>query len=406
MKIASAITFIAATLFGGATLAQPAPPPKNVITAAKAPAEDPKVAECRKQNSDLHRTIIDLFNKAQKAGKIDSKELEAFKASEASLKKLAEDLKKGGLTLAECQQYGAELAKEKAKVEAMAKAAEGAAVNDSKVAECRKKNSDAHKAVMDSFNTANKAGKIDPKEMEAFKASEASLKKHYEDLNKGGLTLAECDKLGAEIAKEKIKVEAMAKTSEMAKAATVAKAAVSDPKLTECVAKNVAEHKTILEIFVKAQKAGKIDSKELEAFTASEANLKKLAEDLKKGGLTLAECQQYGAALAKEKTKVEAMAKAAEGAAVNDGKVAECVAKNVAEHKTILEIFNKAKRDGKVDASAAGAFAASEAALAKLLLDLKKGGVTLAECQTYAAELAKEKVRAEKLAAAPMPPKK
>ena len=159
MKIASAITLIAATLFGGAALAQTNPLLKPAGTTAIVPGEDPKVTECRKQNSDHHRAIIDLFNKAQKAGKIDSKELEAFKAAEANLKKLAEDLKKGGLTLAECKQYGLALDKEKANVDAMAKAAEGAAVNDSKVAECRRKNSDAHKAVMDSFNAANKAGK-------------------------------------------------------------------------------------------------------------------------------------------------------------------------------------------------------------------------------------------------------
>ena len=311
MKIASAITLIAATLFGGAALAQTSPLFKPAGTTAIVPGEDPKVTECRKQNSDHHRAIIDLFNKAQKAGKIDSKELEAFKAAEANLQKLAEDLKKGGLTLAECKQYGLALDKEKANVEAMAKAAEGAAVNDSKVAECRKKNSDAHKAVMESFNAANKAGKIDPKEMEAFKAAEASLKKHSEDLNKGGLTHAECDKIGGEIAKEKAKVDAMAKASEMTKAVAVAKAAASDPKLVECVAKNVAEHKTILEIFNKARKDGKfLDPKVTAAFTSSESALVKLATELKKDGLTLAECQQYASALAKERAQADKLAAA------------------------------------------------------------------------------------------------
>ena len=114
MKIALAITFIAATLFGGATLAQPAPPPKAGVAPVKLQAGDPKVAECVKKNSEQHKSIVDMFKTAVTAGKIDSKELAEFKAAEASLAKLAEDLKKGGLTLAECDQYGAALAKEKA----------------------------------------------------------------------------------------------------------------------------------------------------------------------------------------------------------------------------------------------------------------------------------------------------
>ena len=304
MKIASAITLIVATLFGGAALAQPA----QQIFSGRPAAVDPQVKQCTDKNSALHKEIVDMFQNAQKVGKIDSKEFTQFKDTEASLAKLAEDLKKGGLTLAECNQYGAALALEKTKVTAMAKAREGVAVNTAKVVECRQRNLGAHKAVVEHFIAAKNAGKIDAKEMEAFKAAEAALNKHAAELNKDGLTLAECDSLGAEIAKEKTKVDGMVSSSAMAKAAAVAKAAASDPKLTECVAKNVAEQTSILAILYKAKQEGRVDANAAVDFAASELALAKLAVDLKKGGLTLAECQTVTTALAKERGRADKLA--------------------------------------------------------------------------------------------------
>jgi hypothetical protein len=87
-----------------------------------------------------------------------------------------------------------------------------AAKADPKVAECRAHNQAEHKSLMEMHAKAMKEHMISPQEQKEFRAMEGRLARHRQVLSKGGLTLAECDKLGKEIAHEKTVLAKMAST--------------------------------------------------------------------------------------------------------------------------------------------------------------------------------------------------
>ena len=106
----------AAGLFAGTAFAQPTAPP---VARTAAPI-DPKVAECRGKNQAEHRSIVDMYQKAKAAGKIDPKEAQAFAAMEGNLNRHAAFLARDGFTMADCATMAGDLAREKAAVARMA----------------------------------------------------------------------------------------------------------------------------------------------------------------------------------------------------------------------------------------------------------------------------------------------
>lgn len=84
------------------------------------------------------------------------------------------------------------------------------AATPQQIAQCRTANLKAHSEVMALFGKARATGKISPKEAMTFAAMEKRLKAHQMILNRGGLTLAECERIGREIAKERAAVQKMA----------------------------------------------------------------------------------------------------------------------------------------------------------------------------------------------------
>ena len=96
--------------------------------------------------------------------------------------------------------------------QAPAQKAAPAAKGDPKVAECRAHNQAAHQALMAEHAKAMKEHMISPQEQKEFRGMEMRLHKHRETLAKGGLTLAECERLGKEIAHEKTVLDKMAST--------------------------------------------------------------------------------------------------------------------------------------------------------------------------------------------------
>jgi len=165
-----------------------------------------QVAQCRKANLKAHSEVVQLFNKARATGKITPAEAKTFAAMEKRLKLHQMALNRGGLTLAECQQIGREIAQERANVQRMA----ATPAVDPRVAQCRTANLKAHSEVVQLFNRARATGKITPAEAKRFAAIEARLKIHQAALNKGGLTLTECQQIGREIAQERADVQRMA----------------------------------------------------------------------------------------------------------------------------------------------------------------------------------------------------
>lgn len=87
-----------------------------------------------------------------------------------------------------------------------------AAKGDPKVAECRAHNQAEHKALMAEHAKAMKEHMISKGEERAFREMEGRLHVHQRTLAKGGLTLAECEQIGKEIAHEKTVLAKMAST--------------------------------------------------------------------------------------------------------------------------------------------------------------------------------------------------
>ena len=89
-----------------------------------------------------------------------------------------------------------------------------------------------------------------------------------------------------------------------------------------------------------------------------------------------------------------------------DPKVAECLGKNQAEHKSIVDMYQKAKAGGKIDPKEAQAFGAMEARLNKHAAFLARDGFTMADCATMAKDLERERTAVAKMAAPPAAPGK
>ncbi len=106
----------AAGLFAGVAFAQPTAPP---LARTAAPI-DPKVAECRAKNQAEHKSIVDMYQKAKAAGKIDPKEAQAFAGMEGNLNRHAQFLARDGFSMADCATMATDLAREKAAVARMA----------------------------------------------------------------------------------------------------------------------------------------------------------------------------------------------------------------------------------------------------------------------------------------------
>ena len=277
---------------------------------------------------------------------------------------------------------------------------------DPKVAECRAKNQAEHKSIVEMYQKAKAGGKIDPKEAQAFTAMEGRLNAHAKFLARDGFSMADCATMAKDLESEKAAVTRMASTAAAPGTVVPPKGGPVDPKVAECRAKNQAEHKSIVDMYQKAKAGGKIDPKEAQAFAAMEARLNKHAQFLARDGFSMADCATMAKDLESEKAAVTRMAStaAAPGTVVPpkggpvDPKVAECRAKNQAEHKSIVDMYQKAKAGGKIDPKEAQAFAAMEGRLNAHAKFLARDGFSMADCATMAKDLANEKAAVAKMA--------
>lgn len=264
---------------------------------AQAPKAPDKVAECRNNNAKAHEEVTKMFADARKDRKIDSRELQQFDAAEKRIKTRQSRLSRDGLTLAECQQLGKEIAQEKATVAKMAASDRNkpSAQDEPKIADCRKNNEKAQSEIMQMFTDARKGGTIDPNESRKFDEMDKKLKSRQSRMSRDGLTLAECQQLSKEIAAERATVKKMA-------------ASKPEPQLAECRNNNAKAQQEVAKMFADARKDRKIDVGEARNFERMEERIKRRQSGLSRDGLTLAECRQIGKEIAEEKTAVAKMA--------------------------------------------------------------------------------------------------
>lgn len=180
----------------------------HVLRMAASSSHDPYVRQCRQDNQRAHGEVWQQFQRARSAGHISPAEQQQFSAMEARLNNHRHMLARNGLTLAECQHLGREIARERAEVQRMA----ASPARDPRVHQCREDNRRAHSEAVNVFYRARSAGQINPMEAQRFRAIEDRLNNHRNMLARDGLTLAECQHLSREIARERAEVENMAAT--------------------------------------------------------------------------------------------------------------------------------------------------------------------------------------------------
>ena len=273
LKIMPKVVAVAMVLFATAVWAQP-------------PAQ---VARCRADNQRAHSEIMQMFQRARAQGNISPAESRAFSDMERRLNGHSQMLNRGGLTLGECQQIGRELANERANVQRMA-----ASPDHQQIARCRTDNQRAHSEIMQMFQRARAQGNISPAESRAFSDMERRLQGHSQMLNRGGLTLGECQQISRELANERANVQRMA--------------ASGPAQVAKCRSDNQRAHAEVMQMFQKARSRGKITPNESRAFSDMERRLQGHSQMLNRGGLTLGECQQIGREIANERANVQRMA--------------------------------------------------------------------------------------------------
>lgn len=157
---------------------------------------------------------------------------------------------------------------------------------------CDADNRRAHAEVMDIYNRANRAGRIDPAEAQRFNALQIRLNNIVGQLNRGGLNLQECQYISGQIASERQEVIRMSRF---------------DPGIGRCVADNRAAHNAVYTVYNDGVRTGRISGGEAQRFAAIEKRLTDYQAQAKRDGLTIAECQNISRAIARERAIVDGM---------------------------------------------------------------------------------------------------
>jgi hypothetical protein len=234
---------------------------------------------------------------------------------------------------------------------------------------CRADNQRSHADVVDAYERARQSGRINPAEAQQFNAMEARLRNMRADLGRDGLTMQECQRIGGAIARERNEVARMSRF---------------DPPPTQCMADNRRAHQEVVAMYENARRSGRINPAEAQRFNAIEARLNNLRNELGRDGISLQDCQRIGGAIAREREEVQRMAR-------YDPATARCVADNRRAHDDVYRVYNDGVRSGRINPNEAKRFQAIEERLRNLQADLKRDGLSLAECQRIGRAVAQER---------------
>jgi len=257
---------------------QPLPPPNTAHE---------EIRRCRSDNQRAHAEVLNAYETARRAGRINPGEVEQFNAMEARLRNVQMELARDGLSLQECQRIGGAIARERDEVARMTR-------SDPALARCMADNRQAHQQVVGLYENAKRSGRINPSEAQRFNAIDARLQNLRADLGRDGISLQECQRIGGTIARERNEVTRMAQ---------------HDPGVARCVADNRRAHEELYQVYNKALRAGRIDAGEAQRFQAIDKRLNGFQAEIKRDGLSLAECQRIGTAIARERALVDKMAR-------------------------------------------------------------------------------------------------
>jgi len=339
---------------------QPLPPPNTAYE---------EIRRCRSDNQQAHAEVLNTYEAARRAGRINPGEAGQFNAMEARLRNVQIELARDGLSLQECQRIGGAIARERDEVARMTR-------SDPAVARCMADNRRAHQEVVGLYENARRSGRINPGEAQRFNAIEGRLGNVRMELARDGLSLQECQRIGGAIARERDEVARMTR---------------SDAAAARCMADNRRAHQEVVGLYENAKRSGRINPSEAQRFNAIDAKLQNLRAELGREGISMQECQRIGGAIARERAEVTRMAQ-------HDPGVARCVADNRRARDELYKVYNNALRAGRIEASEAQRFQAIDKRLNGFQAEIERDGLSLAECQRIGSAIARERALVEKMA--------
>lgn len=311
---------------------QAPPPPREVIvvTSPHAPAEDPRIAQCRRDNYQEHAQAMQIYHRAQQAGNISPGEAQRFAESDQHLRRYASQLGRDGLSLAECEAIGRQIAEEQRMVSRMAASRPGYAPyrGDPALMQCR---ADVQRTQADTtrlYHRAQASGEISPQEARQFAEMDQRMTRLAQSVARDGLLLRECEFLLRESNQDREQVERMASNRRGGEApehergrpdrpgAPVPAPGLSQQQpahvpreaLAQCAASNHKIREETRRQYTRAQAAGAITPGEEELFEKTEQRLDKKSQELSRNGLTLPECEALANEVAEQHKRVERLA--------------------------------------------------------------------------------------------------
>lgn len=290
-RLAQCLSLISAVLLlGGCVVAPPPQQPQQPQqpSVIYAPAPNPayeEIRRCRADNQRAHAEVLDSYERARAAGRINPAEAQQFNAIDGRLRNLRAQLARDGLTLQECQYLGGEIAQARRDVARMA-------TSDPALARCMADNRWAHQDLLNMYDNARRAGQIHPGEAQRFNAMEARLQNFKNDLARDGISLQDCQRIGGAIAADRNEVIRMSRY---------------EPVASRCMADNRRAHWMVYEVYNDGVRAGRIDASEAQRFRQVDERLRQHTAAVNRYGVTLDECQRLARAIAQERALVDNM---------------------------------------------------------------------------------------------------
>lgn len=162
-------------------------------------------------------------------------------------------------------------------------------------------------------------------------------------------------------------------------------------EIRRCRAQNLEVHARVHDIYEDARRSGRIDPREADQFRAMEARLRDYRAELARDGMSLNDCRRIGSAIATMLDDVVRMAR-------SDPGLGRCLADARRAHGEVHDIYDHARRAGRINPREAREFNAMEGRLADLKADLARDGISMRDCQRINGAIARVREEVEHMA--------
>jgi hypothetical protein len=155
-------------------------------------------------------------------------------------------------------------------------------------------------------------------------------------------------------------------------------------EIARCQADNHRAHAEVLDLYNRAQARGRIDAAEAQYFTQLQVRLNYIIAQLNRGGLNLQECQYISSVLASDRQEVLRMSR-------RDPALAQCQNNNQRAHQDAVNLYEDARRRGRINPAEQQRFNAMQAQLQNLRTALARDGLSLQDCQIIGNQIAQNR---------------